>query len=98
MLHGAVVTVKVLNTHPRTSPLVQASLEIPIQVTVKMERNSQNKDALTRYKAPIYQHYKEPVDEKFEDVTATILNDIDSDTNEEMTATDDEPMAANNTN
>ena len=35
---------------------------------------------------------------KIEDVTATILSDIDLDTDEEMIATDDEPMAADNTN
>ena len=63
-----------------------------------MECNSQNKDALTRYKALVHQYYKEPVDGKFEDVTASILNDIDLDTDEETvaTATDDEPMVADN--
>ena len=62
-----------------------------------MECNLQNKDALTRYEALVNQYYKEPVDGKFEEVTATILNDIDSDTDEETVATDDEPMAADNT-
>ena len=87
MLYGAVVTVKVLDTHHRRSPLVQGGLEIPIQVIVKMECNSQNKDALSRYEALVNQYYKEPVDGKFEDVTATILNDIDSDTDEEADET-----------
>ena len=36
--------------------------------------------------------------ENLEDVTATILNYIDSDTNEETVATDDEPMVADNPN
>ena len=50
-------------------------------------------------KTLVSQYYKEPVDEKFEDVTATILNNIDSDTDEEMVlATDGEPKAADNTN
>ena len=49
-----------------------------------MECNSQNKDALSRYEALVNQYYKEPVDGKFEDVTATILNNIDSDTDEEV--------------
>ena len=35
---------------------------------------------------------------KIEDVIATILSDIDSDTDEEKVATDDEPIAADNTN
>ena len=63
-----------------------------------MECNLQNKDALARYEALVNQHYKEPVYGKFEGVTATILNDIDSDTDEEMLATDDEAMAADNAN
>ena len=80
MLYGAVLTVKVLDTHPCRLLLVQGGLEISIQVTVKMECNSQNKDALTKYKALVNQYYKEPVDGKFEHVTATatILNDDDS--------------------
>ena len=49
MLYGAVVTVKVLDTHHRRSPLVQGGLEIPIQIIVKMKCNSQNKNALSRY-------------------------------------------------
>ena len=57
MLYGAVVTVKVLDTHPCKSPLVQGGLEIPIQVIVKMEYNLQNKDALTRYEAYVNQYY-----------------------------------------
>ena len=77
---------------------MQGGLEIPIQGTVKMECNSQNKDALTRYEALVNQYYKEPVDGKFEDVTAAILNDIDSDTNEETVATGDEPMVADSSN
>ena len=81
----------------RRSPLVRGGLEIPIQVIVKMECNSQNEDALTRYEALVNQYYKEPVDGKFEDVTTTILNDIHSDTDEETVATNDEPVAAYNT-
>ena len=46
MLHGAIVVVKILDTHHRRLPLVQGGLEIPIQVIVKMEYSPQNKDAL----------------------------------------------------
>ena len=35
MLYGAVITVKVLDTHPCRSLLVQEGLEISIQVIVK---------------------------------------------------------------
>ena len=63
-----------------------------------MQCNLQNKDTLTRYEACVNQYYKEPVDGKFEDVTATILDDIDLDRDKEMVATDDEPMVADNTN
>ena len=90
MLYGAVVTVKVLDTHHRRSPLVQGGLEIPIQVRVKMEYSSLNKDTISRYEDLVNQYYKEPVEGKFEDITAAILDGIDSDTDEE---TDDEPAA-----
>ena len=42
-----------------------------------MECNLQNKDNLTSSEVLINEYYKEPVDGKFEDATATILNDID---------------------
>ena len=94
MLYGAVVTVKVMDTHHRRSLLVQGGLEISIQFVVKMEYNSQNKDAISRYmyKALVSQYYKEPVEGNFKDIITTILDDIDSDTDEE---TDDEPAADN---
>ena len=62
MLHGAIVVVKVLNTHQCRSPLVQGDLEIPVQVIVKMECSAQNKDALFKYKSLVEQYHKEPVD------------------------------------
>lgn len=46
ILYGAIVVVKILNTHHRRSPLVQGGLEIPIQVIVKTEYSQWNKDAL----------------------------------------------------
>ena len=73
MLYGAVVTVKVLETHHCRAPLVQGGLKILIHVVVKMECNSQNKDAISRYEALISQYYKEPVEGNFEHITATIL-------------------------
>ena len=76
---------------------MQDGLEISIHVVVKMEYNSPNKDAISRYKTLVSQYYKvvkEPVEGNFEDITAPILDDIESDTHEE---TDDEP-ALDNTN
>ena len=87
MLRGAIVVVKILDTHHRRSPLVQGGLEIPIQVTVKMEYSSRNKNALFKYKSLVEQYYKEPVHGKFDDVTDTVLKDLESDADEE---TDDE--------
>ena len=65
MLYCAVVTVRVLDTLPDISLLMQGGLEIPIQVIRKIECNSHKNDALTRYEALVNQLYKEPVDEKF---------------------------------
>ena len=77
MLHGATVVAEVLDTHHRRSPLVQGGLEIPIQVTVRMDYSPQNKDALFKYESLVEQYYKEPVDGKFEDFTDTVLRDLE---------------------
>lgn len=76
---------------------MQSDLEIPTRYS-KMEHNLRNDYAVTRYKAIRYRYYKKPVDGKFEDITATILNDIDSDTDEEVVVTDVVPMVADSTN
>ena len=68
MLYSAVVTVKVVDTLSRRSPPVQGGQDIPIQVIVKMECNSHNKDALTRYEALVNQYYKDPIEGKFNHV------------------------------
>ena len=83
MQHGAIVVVKVIDTHHRRSPLVQGGLEIPIELIVKMEYSPQNKVALCKYESLVEQYYKEPVDGKFEDVTDTVLKDLEYDADEE---------------
>ena len=83
MQHGATVIVKVLDVHHRRWPLVQGDLEIPIQVIVKMDYSPQNKDALLKYKSLVEQYYKEPVDGKFEDITDSVLKDLESDADKE---------------
>ena len=68
--------VKVLDTHHRRSPLVRGGLEIPVLLIVKMAYSPQNKDALLKYKSLVEEHYKEPVDGKFEDYTDAILKEL----------------------
>lgn len=85
MQHRAIVVVKVLDTHHRRSPLVQGGLEIPIQLIVKMEYSPQNKDAMFKYEFLVKQCYREPVDGNFEDVTHTVLKDLESDADAEET-------------
>ena len=83
MLYGARVMVKVLNTHHCRSPLVQGGLEIPVQVIVKIDYSPQNKDAIFKYESLVEQYYKEPVDSKFENITATVLDGLESDADKE---------------
>lgn len=84
MLYGAIVTIKVVDTQYRRSPLLQGGLEIPIQVTVKMDYNQENKDAIAKYKSLVEQQYKEPgEDGNYEDVTASVLQELESDTGSE---------------
>ena len=54
---------------------MQGGLKIPIQV---MDYSPQNKDALLDYESLVEQYYKVPVDGKFEDITATVLKDLES--------------------
>ena len=90
ILHGAVVTVKVIDVHHRRSPLVQGGLEIPIKVTVQMEYTSKNKAALTEYDSLVARYYKEPVDGKYEDITKNVLSSLDSDSSEAESGSDTE--------
>ena len=88
ILHGAVVTVKVIDVHHRRSPIVQGGLEIPIRVTVTMEYGSKNKDALTKYASLVARCYKEPVDGNYEDITRNVLGSLDSDSSEAESGSD----------
>ena len=80
-------------------PLVQGGLEISIQVVysengVQFTSEQRCDFEVQNPRKSVHVYYKEPVEGNFEDITATILDDIDSDTDEE---TDDDP-AADNTN
>ncbi len=77
-LYAAIVTVKVVDTHYRRSPLVQGGLEIPIEVTISMEYQPKHKDLMAKYEELVGKYYQEPVDGKFKDITPTILEALGS--------------------
>ena len=73
----------------RRSPLVQGGLEIPAEITVEMDISEENVQAMKKYEAlvtVVEEYYKEPVDGKFEDATAAILQSLNS----KSLASDDE--------
>ena len=90
---GGVVSCKVTDITFRRSPLVQGGLEIPVEVTVEIEVTENNILAVKKYEALIQEHYKEPVEGKFEDVTPTILEAL-HDTDYDDTDTDSGGEAA----
>ena len=53
--------------------LIYETYEIPVEVTIEMEVTENNILAVKKYEALIQEHYREPVEGKFEDVTPTIL-------------------------
>ena len=83
MQYGATVTVRVCDINYRRSPLIQGGLEIPVEVTVCMPFNPNNKAALDKFESLLAELYKEPVNGKHEDVTATILEELESDSGDE---------------
>ena len=76
ILHGAIVSVTVINTNYRRSPLVQGGLEIPVEVKVTMNCSPKNKETLVEYEDLVHHYCKEPVEETFEDATSTNLEDL----------------------
>jgi len=74
---------RVTDSHHQRSPLVQGGLEIPGEVTVEMEVTEDNILAMKKYEVLVQEHYQEPVDGKFEDATASILEALDSDSDED---------------
>ena len=89
-IRGATITVKVIDTHHHRFPLVQGSLEIPVKIIVKMQYCSNNKDVLAKYESLVSESYKETVSGKFEDVTSTILSNLDSDSDVDSESSDSE--------
>ena len=78
ILHGARVSCQVVDARYRRSPLIQGGLEIPIETIVEMDACEQNMLAMNKYEALVQEYYKEPVDGVFEDVTASILEGLQS--------------------
>ena len=70
------MTVK--DAHFRRSPLIQGSLEIPVEATVRMEASTKNVEAIERFKQLVEQHYKEPVNGQFEDCTKEVLPGVET--------------------
>ena len=96
MEYGAVITLEVIDTHPRQSSLIQGGLEIRIKAEVRMPCSEKNRLAMHNYKGLVEQLYKEPVDGVFEDSTKSILQELsqeldDSDT-DSMEAEDVDSM------
>ena len=73
IIHGARVSCQVTDIHHRRSPLVQGGLEIPIQVTVTMDLGEGNVKVMKKYEDLVNEHYKEPVNGTFDDVTTSVL-------------------------
>ena len=88
LIHGARVTVKVIDVDYRRSPLVQGGLEIPVLVSVAMDCSDSNKGKIKKLEILLNEYYKEPVNGKFEDATEAILRTIHSD-DEDVDSTDD---------
>ena len=70
---------KLLTSTIDNRPLVRGGLEIPIQVTVDMGIGESNLQALKKYEELVSEHYKEPVNRMFDDVTASALEALKSD-------------------
>ena len=76
------MTCQVTDVHHRRSPLVQGGIEIPIQVTVVMDLAGEgncNVQVIKKYEDLVKEHYKEPVNGTFDDVTASVLEALMSD-------------------
>lgn len=76
IFYGGRVTCQVMDDRHRRSPLIQGGLEIPVKVIVNMDVGEKNMQALQLYESLVREHYKEPVDGVFEDITASVLEEL----------------------
>ena len=72
----------VTDAHHQRSPFVQGGLQISICVTVTMELGENNIQVMKRYKEFVNEHYKEPVNRLFDDVTPLVLKALVSNESE----------------
>ena len=95
IIHGGRVSCQVTDTHHRRSPLVQGGLEIPIRGTVTMKIGEINVRVINKYEELVNEHYKEPENGTFDDVTASVLEQImsdeDDDDDNDSDTEEDEP-------
>lgn len=73
LIYGGRVSCQVISVCYRRSPLVQGGLEIPVRVTVDMDIGDSNTQVLKKYEELVTEHYKEPENGTFDDVTASVL-------------------------
>lgn len=95
IVHDARLSCRVVGVHHRRSPLIQGSLEIPVEVTVEMDISEENVLAMEKYKTLIKEHYQEPIDGRYPDATAAILQKLKTDSDDdfdEETSTSDEDI------
>ena len=79
---------KLLTSTIDNRPLVWGGLEILIQVTVDMGIGESNLQALKKYEELVSEHYKEPVNRMFDDVTASALEALKSDDDDDNDQSD----------
>ncbi len=91
ILHGARVSLKIIEETHRRSPLVQGGLEIPVLVTLTMDYSENNQAKIEKFEILFNEYYQEPVDGKFADATDAILKAICSDDElDELDSSDDD--------
>lgn len=71
---------KVLNANYRRSPL--GGIEIQVEGTVELEYANGKKPAMTNFEALTHEHLKEPVEDRFEAATTTVIQELSSDAEE----------------
>ena len=94
IIHGRRVSCQVTDTHHRRSPLVQGGVEIPVRVTVTVKLGEGNVRVINKCEELVNEHYKKPENGTFDDVTASVLEQMmsdedDDDDNDSDTEEDD---------
>lgn len=88
----AQVLVEIIDGNNRRSSLILGGLEIPTRVTVALEYSESNREKMKKFEHLVKQNYREPVDRKFEDATKHILKTICSESDSDITSSEDEDI------